>query len=198
MLCGECITRPPRYSKARSVLVYNRASATLIHGLKYQDRTHLATAFARWLYAGNMQLFTGADLLVAVPLHRRRLWQRRYNQSALLCCALSKLSGIKTDPGALLRVKNTPPQRGMSRLKRLRNLVGAIRANPKARIRDKHIILVDDVMTTGATIKACTKCLLAAGARQVDVLTVARTVRVDRAPDLEQLEQQIQLAVELL
>ena len=178
MLCGACLRELPLYAKARAPLHYDEHSKNHVLGLKFYDRTDALPLFAEWMKSFGSACLEGADLLVPVPLHRFRLWRRRYNQAALLAYGLSKITSIPVIPDALLRVKHTTPQSDLTRLQRLENVIGAFRVNEKyaARISGSVIVLIDDVMTTGATLKECTKKLLKAGAKEVRVLTLARTV----------------------
>jgi ComF family protein len=180
-LCAACAATPPLYDRARSVFRYDDKSRGLILGFKHADRTHSAPAFGRWLVRAGDDLLKDADLLVPVPLHRWRLFQRRYNQAALLTRAMAKQAGvgIEPSPDLLLRRRRTPSQGRFSRAERMRNVAGAftLRPDERARIEGKRVLLVDDVLTTGATVTACTRTLLDAGAGAVDVLTLARVVR---------------------
>jgi ComF family protein len=178
-VCGACIARPPLFSAARSALAYDDASRRLILGFKRADRTHAAPAFARWMARAGAGLLAEADIVAPVPLHWSRLLARRYNQSALLANALAKQSGKTALPDLLRRRRRTPSQGGLGRSARFRNVAGAFSVAPrhKARLTDRHVLLVDDVLTTGATVEACAKALLRAGAAQVSVLTLARVLR---------------------
>jgi ComF family protein len=179
-LCAACIARPPAFSQARSVMRYDEASKALILALKRADRLDLAPAFGRWLERAGRPLLEHADIIVPVPLHPRRLWQRRYNQSAVLAERLAKRAGKNAHPLALVRTRPTPSQGEMPSAKaRRRNVRGAFRVPPAqaSAIRDKVVLLIDDVFTTGATIDACARALRRDGARDVLALTLARVVR---------------------
>ncbi|CAN0587809.1 unnamed protein product, partial [Laminaria digitata] len=141
--------------------------------------TGAAPAWCYWLARAGGDLLADADLLVPVPLHRRRLIARRYNQAALMAQALGRTSGLPVAVDALRRIRATPSQGRMSRSQRERNVAGAfaVRHNRLGLVDGAHILLVDDVMTTGATLKACIQPLLRAGAASVDVLTLARVTR---------------------
>jgi ComF family protein len=131
-----------------------------------------------WMTRAGADLLADADLLVPVPLHRRRLLARRFNQAALLASVIARRSQVPWDAFALARVKPTPPQVGLSRVQRARNLQGALRVPEEARLRieGRRVVLVDDVMTSGATTNAAARALLRGGATQVDVLVFARVV----------------------
>ncbi len=178
-ICGKCSAEAPTFDRGRAALVYNDLSARLIVGLKHADRTHHAPVFARWLAVAGGDLLDRADVLTAVPLHRHRLWRRRFNQSAMMAHVLSALSGVTAVPDVLLRTRPTPSQSGRTRLQRFENVRGAFAVKP-SRVDDvagKHIVVVDDVFTTGATLGVAARCLKQAGAAHVDVLTLARVVR---------------------
>ena len=183
-LCGACSRRQPVFERARAAIVYDDASRRLILAFKHGDRTDAAPAFARWLARAGADLAGGdlvgeAECIVPVPLHWSRLFARRYNQAALLAGHLERLSGVPMVPDALVRRRRTPPQGRMGMTARRRNLAGAFAVRPsgRARIEGRRVLLVDDVLTTGATAAACARTLLRAGARAVDVLTLARVVR---------------------
>jgi len=178
-LCGACLRRRPLFERARAALAYDEASRGMILAFKHADRTEAAPAFARWMARAGRDLVQVADIVAPVPLHWRRFWRRRYNQSALLAWALGRQTGLKVVPDLLERVRATPSQGGLGRLARARNVQGAFRlqARMAARVRGARVLLVDDVYTTGATAEACARTLLRAGAAAVDVLTLARVLR---------------------
>lgn len=176
-VCGACLAQPPRWSRSRSVFVYDDAGRSMILSLKHADATHAAPVFARWMARAGAEPLRDADLLVPVPIHRRRLFARRYNQSALLAIELSRITGIRAAPAALVRRRPTPTQGGLSRSERLRNVAGAFGVREPEIVQGRRVVVIDDVLTTGATIGECAKALLEAGATRVDALTVARAVR---------------------
>jgi len=178
-VCGGCIARPPAFAAARAALLYDDASRRLVLGFKRADRTHAVPAFARWMARAGASLLAEADIVTPVPLHWSRLLARRYNQAALLANALAGLAGKRALPDLLRRRRRTPTQGGLGRSARFRNVAGAfeIVARHRAKIVDKHSLLIDDVLTTGATVEACAKALLRAGASNVSVLTLARVLR---------------------
>jgi ComF family protein len=179
-LCAACLARPPAFTRARAILAYDQKSRGPILALKHADRLDLVPGFARWLGRAGAAVRQDADLIVPVPLHRWRLWKRRYNQAAILSERLSRMSGVPWDPLALERKRPTPSQGEMKSAKaRRRNVLGAFRV-PKekaSQLRGKNILLVDDVFTTGATLDACARALKRAGSGRVDVLTLARVVK---------------------
>ena len=177
VLCGECAGRAPPFGRARAVLRYDDASRDLVIAFKHRDRTDAAPTFGTWMARAGAELLDDADLLVPVPLHRMRLIRRRFNQSALLAHALAGRTGVACAPDALIRTRPTPSQGGLNRAQRLRNVQGAFKVRRAGDMKDRRIVLVDDVLTTGATASACTRVLLRAGAASVDVLTLARVVR---------------------
>jgi ComF family protein len=181
-LCGACLREPPAFDRARAVVVYDEASRPLVVAFKHGDRTDAAGAYAAWMARAGAELLADADLIAPVPLHRLRLLYRRYNQSALLAQAIGAASGVAVAHDLLLRKRHTPSQGRLSVAERERNVRGAIavRGRRAAALRDKRVLLVDDVLTSGATAGACARALLRAGARAVDVLTLARVVRPAR------------------
>ena len=179
--CGACMMRPPPFARARSVLVYDDASRRLVAGLKYGDQTYAAGAYGAWLARAGADLLAGASFAAPVPLHRWRLLRRRYNHAALLGDALRRACGVPYHPDLLVRHRATVPQVGLSGEARHRNVTGAFRIRNKhqAMVRDARIILIDDVITTGATLTECARVLLRGGAARVDVLTLARAVKAE-------------------
>jgi ComF family protein len=178
-LCGSCAREPPAFARARAAFAYDETSRRLILAFKHGDRTDAAPAFGAWLARTGADLIPDADVIVPVPLHWTRLFWRRYNQAALLAHALSRAAGVPVAPDLLVRTRRTPSQGKLSPLARRRNLAGAfaVRRSTQARMAGRRVLLIDDVLTTGATAAGCAKALLAAGARAVDVLTLARVVR---------------------
>ncbi|MFQ5985076.1 MAG: ComF family protein [Alphaproteobacteria bacterium] len=175
-LCGDCASQAPAFDRARAALRYGGAARKLILGFKHGDRTHAAPAFAGWMVRVGADLVDGADLVVPVPLHRRRLFARRYNQAALLALAIGRLSALRVVPDLLVRVRPTPSQAGRNRRRRFENVRGAfaVRARYRAGVEGRRVLVVDDVLTTGATVGACANTLKRAGAARVNVVTLAR------------------------
>ena len=184
MLSMEAIADPPAYQRARAAVRYDDVARTLVHALKYQDRTDLAPAMGRWMARAGHDLLKEADALIPVPLHWRRGWSRRYNQSGALARAIERQSGVKVTSEALRRVRPTEQQIGLSRSQRATNVQGAFKvaADRTAEIHGRRIVLIDDVLTSGATVDACARALLRAKAAQVDVLVFARVVDTYKAP----------------
>ncbi len=178
LLCTACLTDPPPYTMARAPLAYGQAAAKLVSRFKYSAQLWLLPVFLPWLERAAPDLLQGVDILIPVPLHRWRLVWRGYNQAALFSRALSRSTGIPTDLWALTRPLATRPQVGLHRSERLKNVQNAFEATP-AHVAGKVVVLVDDVLTTGATLTACCDALLRAGAREVRVLTLARVVVSD-------------------
>jgi ComF family protein len=175
-LCGACIARPPAYDRARAALAYGEVSRDLVLALKYQGRRDSLGVLAAWMASAGGALLQEADLIVPVPLHYFRLIRRGFNQSVWLAAALSRTSGVRLSVDALKRTRATPIQGGLSAEGRRRNVQGAFSAR-KSRIglvKDRRVLLIDDVLTTGATAEACARALKKGGAACVDVLTLAR------------------------
>src|SRR4051812_26351201 len=184
LLSMEAIADPPAYQRARAAVRYDDVARTLVHALKYQDRTDLAPAMGRWMARAGRELLEQADMLIPVPLHWRRGWRRRYNQSGALAAVIGRQSGVKLTVEALRRVRPTEQQIGLSRSERASNVQGAFKVagDRQSEIQGRRVILVDDVLTSGATADACARALLRAKAAQVDVLVFARVVDAHRAP----------------
>ncbi|MBS7541093.1 ComF family protein [Ancylobacter lacus] len=178
LVSPRALADPPAYGRARAVARYDGVVRDLVHGLKYGDRLDIAPPLARLMAGAGAELLAGADALVPVPLHARRLWRRRFNQSALLAQGIARESGVPVRTGWLERRRATAPQVGLERGPRAANVAGAfaVPAPMAAELRGRRLVLVDDVLTTGATLDACTKALLRAGAGAVDVLVFARVV----------------------
>jgi ComF family protein len=178
-LCGGCIGRPPKFARARAVFRYDDSSRRLVLGFKHGDRLHGAPAYGKWMARAGAALLADASMIAPVPLHWTRLFRRRYNQSALLAAVLARESGVPLVPDLLIRRRRTPPQGRLSAVERRRNMRGAFALNKRfaKRVGGRRVLLVDDVFTTGATVGACARVLLAAGAAGVDVITLARVVR---------------------
>jgi ComF family protein len=175
-LCGACLTEAPHFKAARAAMLYDDNSRKLVLGFKHGDRTHAAKALAAWMHRAGGEFLEAADALVPVPLHRWRLFHRRYNQSALLAQKIGVLAGKPVLPDVLLRIRATPVQGHLKRKERQENVKGAfaVDARQKSGVEGKTLVLIDDVMTTGATVNECSRVLLAAGAKQVNVLTLSR------------------------
>jgi ComF family protein len=176
ILSMEAIADPPSYNRARAAVRFDEISRALVHALKYGDRLDLAPMMGRWVAQAGHELLADADALVPVPLHWRRQWARRFNQSAMLAATISAASGVPIAAGALKRVKATVQQVGLSRAERGDNIQGAFRVpeTGKAAVAGRRLVLVDDVLTSGATVEGCARALLRAGAANVDVLIFAR------------------------
>ncbi|MDR3425785.1 MAG: ComF family protein [Alphaproteobacteria bacterium] len=175
-LCGACLAETPNFAAARAAMLYDEGSRKLVLGFKHGDRTYAAKALAVWMHRAGGAFWDKADALVPVPLHRWRLFRRRYNQSALLAQNIAALAGKNYLPDALIRTRDTPSQGHMRRKERQDNVRGAF-AVPEARRKNivgKTVVLIDDVMTTGATVEECARMLLKAGAARVHVLVLAR------------------------
>jgi len=178
-LCGDCARVQPAFDRARSVMRYNDASKRLILGFKHGDRTEGAPAFGAWLARAGAKLIAEAELVVPVPLHRWRLLGRRYNQAALLAHALGRETGLPVVSDLLARRRSTPPQGRLTRGARARNVAGAFAVKPGRveGLTGRRVLLIDDVLTTGATVSACARTLRRSGAAAVDVLVLARVLR---------------------
>lgn len=179
IVSAAALADPPPFRRARSATAYGDTARRLVHQLKYYDRPYLARLMAGVMRHAGRALLAECDVIVPVPLHRLRLWQRRFNQAAVLAEKLSAHSSVPADPFVLERVKATRGQVGLSAAQRQDNVRGAFRVTPdrRARLSEARVLLVDDVYTSGSTAKAATRALLRAGAASVDVLTFARVVR---------------------
>lgn len=173
-ICGSCLETEPLFEKARAVFRYDDASKKLILALKYFDKLEGAEHFGRLMWRTIEPYADKDDIIMPVPLHPKRLFQRRFNQAALLAKGMNKYSGLEVQLLNLVRVKSTISQGGLSRRKRLNNVRGAFKVINGDAIIGRSIVLVDDVHTTGATVNECSKILLKAGARSVKIVSLAR------------------------
>lgn len=187
-LCAVCLVRAPKYRRARAALAYDAQSRRLVLPFKHGDRTDIARACGGWMARAGGELLAEADIVVPVPLHWRRLLARRYNQAQLLARAAMRAYAegmVPADrrarliPDLLRRRRWTGSQAGLRARERRRNVREAFELHPRwaAEVAGKVVLLVDDVLTTGATAEACAGVLQRGGAQHVDVLTLARVVR---------------------
>lgn len=174
VVCGACLKDPPTYAHARAAFVYNADSRRLVLKLKHGDRTDAAAHLARWLHRAGNELIARCDVIVPVPLHRWRFLMRTYNQASLLANKVGVLADKPVCADALVRIKRTSSQGGLDRVARRRNVAKAFTVNRPAAVTGRRVLLIDDVLTTGATANACATMLLKAGAAAVDVLVLAR------------------------
>jgi len=174
--CAACLAKPYAFERARAACVYDEASRGVILKFKHGDQQQFAPLFAHWLSRAAAELAADADAVVPVPLHRMRLLSRRFNQAAEIARPMARLAGLDYLPDALIRRTRTDSQGGKSGRGRRENVRHAFAVTPAGarRIKGRRILLIDDVLTTGATAEACAKALLAAGTRAVDLAVIAR------------------------
>jgi ComF family protein len=178
--CEGCTRHPPAWDRGAAAIVYAGAGRRIVLALKHGDRLDMVRPLAGWMAAAGRELLTEANLIAPVPLHWSRLVRRRYNQSAELARCLARLSGRRAAPDLLVRRRATAPQQG-SREARAANQAGAFAVNPRRTgvLAGRSVLLVDDVLTSGATLSACAECLRAGGAARVNVLALARVAFED-------------------
>ena len=172
---AAALADPPPWDRARAAVLFDENSAKLVHALKYLDRQEAGLLMGRMMARAGRTLLAEADIILPVPLHRFRLWRRRFNQSAFLAQQLSRASGKPCHSRLLVRRRHTRAQVGLEREDRRRNVRNAFQLTPEgiAAIAGKSVLVVDDVRTTGATSEACTAVLKQAGAARVMVLSFA-------------------------
>lgn len=178
LLSPAALADPPVFARARAVCRFDGAARELVHRLKYGDRVDLSLTLGRMMAQAGRELLAEAEIVAPIPLHRTRLWSRRFNQAAALAGVVARQAGLPLAPALLARVKRTRQQVGLTRPQRADNLQGAFRVPDAMRpqVEGRRVLLVDDVLTTGATANAAARALLRAGAGAVDVLTFARVV----------------------
>jgi ComF family protein len=174
-LCPACVIEPPAFATARAPLTYDGAVRKLVLDLKHAARRDGLKLYAQWMVAAAAEPLRQADLIAPVPLHWTRLARRGFNQAGWLAAALARQTAKPLRLTALARIKRRRSQEGLTRKQRQANAAGAYRAAPA--VAGQKVIVVDDVFTTGATVNACARALLKAGAERVDVVTLARVVR---------------------
>jgi len=183
--CAACMAKPRAFDRARAACLYDEHSRDLILKLKHADRTDLSGLAAKWISRAARPLLAEADLIVPVPLHRWRLLRRRYNQAAEIARPLARMSGVACLPDALVRTRDTETQGGKSASGRRRNMAGAFSVpdDRREQVAGRRVLLIDDVLTTGATAHACARALKAAGAACVDLAVIAK-VRAGADPTI--------------
>lgn len=177
-LCGACIAAEPAFAAARAALAYDDSSRDLVLRFKHGGDESLARLLAHWMVSAGREILEKEPLILPVPLHPFRLVRRRFNQSALLARELSRLTGLEWDPFSLIRTRHTVSQGGLGKTARRENVRAAfaIRSKRRSRLAGRHLVLIDDVLTSGATVEACIRACLKAGASSVSVLALARAL----------------------
>jgi len=181
VICNDCDRTPPAWDRGRSAVAYEGVGRQVTMALKHSDRLDMAAPLARWMTGAGADILHSDMLIIPVPLHWSRLLKRRYNQAAVLAQHIGKRIGADVEVEALRRKYATPVLKGKTRIERHETLRNVMEVNPvKVQyITDRDVLLVDDVMTTGATLSACTQACREAGAESVNVLTLARVARAE-------------------
>lgn len=175
LYCANCLTKKDNLRYCRSAIIYDNFSKKLILDFKFFDHIENKKLLANWMFFAGKDIFdAGVDLIIPIPLHHLRLFKRKYNQSAILSAELSKLTNIKTDYKSFIKIRSTQPQSECSGKKRITNIKNAFIVKFPENIKGKRILLIDDVYTTGSTLRECAKVLKKAGAKSVDALTIAK------------------------
>ena len=174
-VCAKCLANPPLFKKALSVAVYDEMSKKLILPFKHGDQLDLVPLLSKMMALRGRSLIQNSNIIIPVPLHRLRLLKRKYNQSAVIAHRLARMFDKDYIPDGLKRIRYTPSQGKFSPEQRKKNVTNAFRINSHISVKEKAVLLVDDVLTTGATANECAKVLLKAGAKRVDLLTFTVT-----------------------
>lgn len=179
VLCDDCLRIARPWARGRAAMVYDANARRMVLALKHGDRLDLARPAGAWLARAARPILTPGMLAVPVPIHRWRLLRRRFNQAAVLSAALARVAGLDHLPDALVRVRATATQDGRDRDARFRNVADAIRPHPRrgSRMAGRHVLIVDDVFTSGATLASAAEAARAAGAADVSVVTLARVAK---------------------
>lgn len=175
-ICGQCVNNPPAFQQSRSLFHYDDTSKKLIFKLKFYDKLYIAKHAARWLYTHYADYINQADIVTGIPMHRKKLRKRTYNQSTLLAACLAKMMDkVCFIPDLVIKTKWTESQSSLTLNKRHQNMKNVFQLNPRYSLADKIILVVDDVMTTGATLQECSVALSKSNPREIRTLTVAKT-----------------------
>jgi ComF family protein len=177
VLCDDCVTIARPWAEGRAAMLYAGKARDMVLALKHADRMEIARPVAHWMHRAAQDILRPGMLLAPVPLHWQRLYKRRYNQAALLSGRVARLAGLDHCPDLLQRIRQTGSQENKSREARFDNMAGAFRLHPRRAVTGRDVLLVDDVMTSGATFAAAAETCLAGGAASVSVLAMARVTK---------------------
>lgn len=177
-VCAQCFAKLPNFDKAVSVFVYDDFSKKIVLKFKHSDATFLAEILSKLMFRAAILEIESSDLIIPVPIHFMKRLKRKYNQSELLAQKISEISEVKYEPRVLKKIKQTAPQEGLSGSQRRKNVIGSFGIDDKYEyfLKNKRILLIDDVFTTGSTVDECSKILKKHAAKEVFVLTLARVV----------------------